>query len=94
MSMQQRGYICENGKTHGKLLFGLARQISGFDGSEYIREFFSCLVRRIPTDGYDLIVLLHAVNGHWHVVVCLDDLKEVFAKSMFQQLRVFRKECE
>lgn len=57
-------------------------------------KFVAGLFRRVPAHGDDLIVLLMAVDGHGHVVVCLDNFEEVVAEALFQELRILGEECE
>jgi hypothetical protein len=53
-----------------------------------VRKLFSCLFRRVPTNGNYLVILLNTINGHGHVVVRCHDLEEVVTEALLQELRV------
>jgi imidazolonepropionase-like amidohydrolase len=75
--MQHSGYICEKGRTQGKLAQGQRRvfAVSSKKEKKKILLLFSVLFRCIPTDVDDLVVLVGIVDGHWHVVVGGNDLQ-------------------
>ncbi len=66
--MQQSGYICENGNTHGNLIkLAVTRMTIRLLNA---REVLGRLLWRIPADVDDLLILIKGINCHWHVVVC------------------------
>ena len=74
MSIQQSGYICEKGKTHGNLS-ELVR-ISFGDGG-ILHKISSVLFGAVPAHIDHLIILFGSVDRHWHIVISRYNLSKV-----------------
>ena len=71
MSMQERGYICENGRTHGilrLLALGTKQQL------EYSRRL---LLGSKPSDVDHLFVFLESSDWHRHVIIRRHNLSKL-----------------
>lgn len=94
MSMQHSGYICENGRTHGKLCGVLAHALAHDLYSINIREFFALFIWSIPADGHNFVVFFNTVDRHRHVIISSDNLEEVVAETLFKKFGVLFEEGE
>jgi len=108
MSMQQSGYIWENGKTHGNLIVG--QQVPIMIQKFHLRELVYCFIRRKPTDVYNLVIFVRVADWHRHVIIgrhnlekislmshsmiSLTNLLEIVTKPPFQKLCVLLKQFE
>lgn len=64
--MQHRGYICENGSTHGNLQTLVVR--FGLE-IKNLHLLLSWLFWCVPTDVDDFVEFFKVLDGHRHVVV-------------------------
>jgi hypothetical protein len=70
MSMQHSGYICEKGKTHGKLGQSVELGVGTTEGlSVDLRLFLLGLLRAIPADIEHFVILFLGLYWHWHVII-------------------------
>lgn len=64
--MQQRGYICENGRTQGNLQWISNELVYGLSNSLL---FIRVLFRIIPGNIEDFVILFNCIYWHGHIVV-------------------------
>lgn len=75
MSIQQRGYIWENGNTQGKLKVACQYSLLLEEcRNHHLRLFFARLFWRIPTNIDNFVEFFEVLDRHGHVVIGRNNL--------------------